>query len=212
MATRYPLFFVSRLLVTKGVGENHSSSVAVTMIQGDSSRQVNFDQLPCQSCFFASNHDSVIIPSWFGQKLLILLNKVECWCHRLHPSLWLYALCWFGTASNRLHHVGDVRHGRWGWVFHFVVIGDFEVWCASFCDEGFQINQRPGSSARSGKAFQAAPRTLCLDRSQMVHSHLCPANHASSSPSPSSSSSSSSSRFLAFGRHYHQHNEHQHGI
>lgn len=169
----YPLFFVSRLSVTKGVGENQSNSVAVTMIQGDSSRQVNFDQLPYQSCFSASNHDSVFIPSWFGQKLLILLNKVECWCHRLHPSLWLYALCWFGTASNRLHHVWDVRHGRWGWVFHFVVIGDdFEVWCASLCDEGSQKNQRLGSSARSGKAFQAVPRTLCLDRSQMVDSRI----------------------------------------
>lgn len=99
-------------------------------------------------------------------------------------------------AGSEQHQIVCIMSGMYDMedevgFFHFVVIGDFEVWCASLCDEGSQKNQRLGSSARSGKAFQAVPRTLCLDRSQMVDSH-----HVSW---PSSSSLSSTKRASAPG-------------
>lgn len=187
----YPLFFVSRLSVTKGVGENHSNSVAVTMIQGDSSRQVNFDQLPYQSCFLQATmivllyHLDLVrsfLFSWIRWSVGVIVYILLSGCMPFAGSEQHQIVCIMSGMYDMEDEVG---------FFHFVVIGDFEVWCASLCDEGSPKNQRLGSSARSGKAFQAVPRTLCLDRSQMVDSH-----HVSW---PSSSSLSSTKRASAPG-------------
>lgn len=187
----YPLFFVSRLSVTKGVGENHSNSVAVTMIQGDSSRQVNFDQLPYKSCFLQATMIALLyhldlarsfLFSWIRWSVGVIVYILLSGCMPFAGSEQHQIVCIMSGMYDMEDEVG---------FFHFVVIGDFEVWCASLCDEGSQKNQRLGSSARSGKAFQAVPRTLCLDRSQMVDSH-----HVSW---PSSSSLSSTKRASAPG-------------